>query len=1005
MAETLNDSLVKVTEELKEANDRSLQATKELGKVTAATKASYKEVGDSVKESLGINKLKDMVASLPGMNIAKAVGGIVMKKRREKQEQMNLAKRLGITRDQLLLQKAEQEVVLAKEEESKKLIEAAEKLGFNTDRIERVNEEGNVELNGSLRESNGQFVSKANASADAQLRALKDFSGNQEKSLSESVGSMVSAPDVGISGASASEDAAEDRRLADAQLGEQEKQTSLLQQLVDGGLGEKGDEKEKGGFLDKLASLRLALMGLPALLAGKLAALKLGARAVAGSVARGAGAVARGAGTVARGVAGSVARGAGTVARGAGTVARGVAGSVGTVAKGAGGIAKVAGKGLLRGAAGAAKFIPGIGLAVTAAMGIFDGMSAGIEEYKKSGKLGAAVKEGIAGAASGLTFGLVSQESISAGMDKIGTFFSDGWTSFTDGVGKVAGGIAAFAKDPAGTMSAVGESISTKFTETVTSIKEGATALNTKFTELTGIDIGAGFTATVGLIKDGATALGNKFTELTGIEIPTDFASLKTSIVAGASLLGTKFTELTGIDIGETFTGLKDKVLGVATGLNTKFAEVTGINIGETLSGVKESVLGLGTKISEGFTGLFGEEGFSVAGIKTAISGIGSAISGKFTELTGVNLPTFEDVKSGMLGIGTSITGGLAALGVPTFSEVTGQMGALATGLASRVGIELPTFDEAKNAVGDLAAGLGSKISGMWDSVTGLFKSADEKQAQIDQRNALEEAKESGLYTERGLRKSLIDDSQLAGASDVQLQAILSDDDLSSDNMEKVQAELASRTSAEPTVETASSSFDGSTEVRRKNGQIEMMNLDQIDTSVNLKKITNMEANAARNRISEEKSTRPVPQTISADAKQDVLSAMGNDTTPLGMGSESITNSVVNSAATASATTSNLTYVPSKMAPLPTGSVSTTQLGAGALMQAEVVQLHAQRTTAIQEQSQVNVENAAMAPVAMMTANSQQIVNNVTNQSSKTMMIPVPVSDPNVESWNPMNGR
>ena len=411
MADTLNDSLVKVTEELKEANDRSLQATKELGKVTAATKASYKEVGDSVKESLGINKLKDMVASLPGMNIAKAVGGIVMKKRREKQEQMNLANRLGITRDQLLLQKAEQEVILAKEEESKKLIEAAEKLGFNTDRIERVNEEGNVELNGSLRESNGQFVSKANASADAQLRALKDFSGNQEKSLSESVGSMVSAPDVGISGASASEDAAEDRRLADAQLGEQEKQTSLLQQLVDGGLGEKGDEKEKGGFLDKLGSLRLALMGLPALLAGKLAALKLGAKAVAGSVARGAGAVARGAGTVARGAA----RGAGNVARGAGNVA------------------KVAGKGLLRGAAGAAKFIPGIGLAVTAAMGIFDGMSAGIEEYKKSGKLGAAVKEGIAGAASGLTFGLVSQESISAGMDKIGTFFSDGWTSFTDG--------------------------------------------------------------------------------------------------------------------------------------------------------------------------------------------------------------------------------------------------------------------------------------------------------------------------------------------------------------------------------------------------------------------------------------------------------------------------------------------------------------------------------------------------------------------------------------------
>ena len=832
MAETLNDSLVKVTEELKEANTRSLEATKELGKVTAATKASYKEVGESVRESLGINKLKDMVMSLPGMNIAKAVGGVVMKKRREKQEQMNLAKRLGITRNQLLLQKAEQEVVLAKEEESKKLIEAAEKLGFNTDRIAKVNEEGNIELNGSLRESNGQFVSKANASAEANLSALKDFG----TSVSEKMPETPSFTKSGPSGASASEDAGEERRITEAQLNEQEKQTSLLQQLVDGGLGEKGEkgEKEKGGFLEKLGSLRLALMGLPALLAGKLKALKLGAKTVASTVASKAGGLVRGAKP----------------------------------------LAKVA----LRGAATAAKFIPGIGLAVTAAMGIFDGMSAGIEEYKKSGKLGAAVKEGIAGAASGLTFGLVSQETISAGMDKIGTFFSDGWSSFTDGVGKVAGGIAAFAKDPAGTMAAVGESISTKFTETVTSIKEGATALNTKF------------------------------------------------------------ADLTGIDIGETFVGLKDKVLGVATSLNTKFTEVTGIDIGESLTGVKDSILGLGTKVSEKFTGLFGEEGFSVAGIKTAITGIGSAISGKFTELTGVELPTFDDVKAGIAGIGASISGGLVALGVPTFSEVTGKMSALATGLAERVGIELPTFDEAKGAVSNLAAGLGSKISGMWDSVTGLFKTADEKQAKMDQRNALEEAKESGLYTERGIRKSLIDESQLAGASDVQLQAILNDDDLSSENMEKVQAELANRTVVETKTKQA-------------------------------------------------------------------VAAIENNATPLGMSSDTIPATVSAAALSASTTASNLTYVPSKIAPLPAGSVSTSQLGSGALMQAEVVQLNAQRTISIQEQSQVNKENAAMAPIAMMNANSQQIINNVTNQSSKTMMMPVPVSDPNVESWNPMNGK
>ena len=927
MADTLNDSLVKVTEELKEANTRSLEASKELGKVTAATKASYGEVGAAVKEAVGIDKLKDMVMNLPGMNVAKAVGNVVMKKRREKQEQMNLAKRLGITRDQLLLQKAEQEVVLAREEESKKLIEAAEKLGFNTDRIARVNEEGNVELNGSLRESNGQFVSKANASAEAQLNALKDFGASIEKKMPEKP--TLAKP--GPSGAAMVEDAAEERRISDAQLGEQEKQTSLLQQLVDGGLG--GDkEDEKGGFLSKIFD-NLGNIGVG------FVALKTAIGGFATSVAASTAALAK------RG-ASAVARGAGAVARGAGGVVRGAAN---------------VGKGLLRGAAAGAKFIPGIGLAVTAAMGIFDGMSAGIEEYKKSGKLGLAVKEGIAGAASGLTFGLVSQESISAGMDKIGTFFSDGWTSFTDGVSTIAGGIADFAKDPLGTMSEVGTALSTKFTETVTSIKEGAGALNTKFAELTGIDIGAGFTATVGLIKDGAAALGTKFTELTGIEIPTDFASLKTGIVAGAAALGTKFTELTGIDIGETFTGLKDKVLGVATGLNTKFAEVTGIDIGESLTGVKDSILGLGTKISEGFTGLFGEDGFSVEGVKNAISGIGSAISGKFTELTGIELPSFEDVKTSIAGIGASISGGLTALGVPTFSEVTGKMSALATGLAERVGIELPTFDEAKNAVGDLAAGLGSKISGMWDSVTGLFKTADEKQAQIDQRNALEEAKESGLYTERGIRSSLIDESQLAGASDAQLQAIISDNDLSGENMEKVQAELARRSVVETTT-------------RKSSDMLDDFNAPGADYS---------SADIVR-------------------AKQQAAAAMGNNTTPLGMGSQSIPATVETASLNASTTASNLTYVPSKLAPLPTGSVSMSQLPSGAIMQAEIVQLNTQRTVDLQEQAMTNRETAAMAPITAMSSQTQQTIIN--NSTQKPFMLPTPISNPNDGGFNTVNG-
>ena len=527
MAETLNDSLVKVTEELKEANTRSLEATKELGKVTAATKASYKEVGESVRESLGINKLKDMVMSLPGMNIAKAVGGVVMKKRREKQEQMNLAKRLGITRNQLLLQKAEQEVVLAKEEESKKLIEAAEKLGFNTDRIAKVNEEGNIELNGSLRESNGQFVSKANASAEANLSALKDFG----TSVSEKMPETPSFTKSGPSGASASEDAGEERRITEAQLNEQEKQTSLLQQLVDGGLGEKGEkgEKEKGGFLEKLGSLRLALMGLPALLAGKLKALKLGAKTVASTVASKAGGLVRGAKP----------------------------------------LAKVA----LRGAATAAKFIPGIGLAVTAAMGIFDGMSAGIEEYKKSGKLGAAVKEGIAGAASGLTFGLVSQESISAGMDKIGEFAKGAWDGYTGIVSGAVSGVGTVLNSAVdGFENLTGLTVPTNLTEVKDAVSNTISSAVSGFNNLTGLSVPENLSELKTAVSDGLSNAAKGFNNLTGLSLPTNLTELKDSVASTFDNIGAGFTNLTGIEV-PTFDDLSAKVGAFADNMKENIAK------------------------------------------------------------------------------------------------------------------------------------------------------------------------------------------------------------------------------------------------------------------------------------------------------------------------------------------------------------------------------------------------------------------------------------------------
>ena len=166
---------------------------------------------------------------------------------------------------------------------------------------------------------------------------------------------------------------------------------------------------------------------------GRFAKLGRGIKALVG----GGGKLAKGAGGLAKGVT----KGAVGLAKGAGGVAKSAVGAATNVGKGIVKGSVAAGKtiaktgpaaaskaaGLLKGGgkilAGAARFAGPVGLALTGGMAVFDGLSAGMEEFKKSGKLGKAMQEGLAGAASGLTFGLISQETISGGMSKIGNFF------------------------------------------------------------------------------------------------------------------------------------------------------------------------------------------------------------------------------------------------------------------------------------------------------------------------------------------------------------------------------------------------------------------------------------------------------------------------------------------------------------------------------------------------------------------------------------------------------
>ena len=187
--------------------------------------------------------------------------------------------------------------------------------------------------------------------------------------------------------------------------------------------------------------------------------------------------------------------------------------ALGSIASKAGGGLARAGGGLLRGAASAAKFAGPIGLAVTAGMGIFDGLSAGIEEYKKSGSIGKAVKEGFAGAVSGLTFGILDQETISNGMTAIGDFAKKGWDGFTNLASGAMEGLSNLG-------SSVGGWFSSWWSDEEEGIKEENEKSGGILDSVTG-GMKAAADSYANLYGSAFDALGSGVESLTGIEMPS----------------------------------------------------------------------------------------------------------------------------------------------------------------------------------------------------------------------------------------------------------------------------------------------------------------------------------------------------------------------------------------------------------------------------------------------------------------------------------------------------
>lgn len=456
MAETVNDSLTKISAELKETNlrfDNSVNAYTQMVNAQGVTQGVLKGIGGGIKENIvksssGFQSFISQMEQLPVFGaisgIAKTLGGKAFSVLRQRKEDANLAKQLGITKEEVAIRRKEQELLKAQSANNEQLLNAAQALGYNSDQFEK----------------------------------MTGAAANEE------------------AGAAAVEEAREQRRG-------QERLVSAVESVGDGIDGlEVGDDEESkglfGGILDSvkgfIPAIGAALTTLGTTLMGGLVAL--GTKIVL-ALKGGLG----GLGRIMRKIPGGRALGnifkksLGGIAKlgtaGAGLLSTG-ASAAGAGVKTAGGMAGTA----LKGIGKAARFIPGAGLAVTAAMGLFDGITAGFKEYSESGSFTSALKEGTAGALSGITFGLISQETISNGMSAIGDFASSAWSGFTGIVGDAVGGI----KD-------IGSKV-------IGGAVEG-------FENLTGIEVPKSFAEVGDLAKGVFDNIGAGFTNLTGIEVPT----------------------------------------------------------------------------------------------------------------------------------------------------------------------------------------------------------------------------------------------------------------------------------------------------------------------------------------------------------------------------------------------------------------------------------------------------------------------------------------------------
>lgn len=524
---TINEGLTQITSELKDTNlrfSKASEAYKAMLPLQAAQNSVLSGIGGAVKDNLaqstsGFKSFIDQLESLPVFGaisgIAKTLGGKMFSALRQRKEDANLAKQLGITKQEVAIRRKEQEMLSAQAENNQKLLDAAKMLGYSAEQFEKL----------------------TNANQNEELSAAEVEKAREDRRANEKLVAAVEGVGKDISN-----------------------------------LELEGDEENKGFFSGILDAVKGFVPAIGAAL------LSLGTTVLGGLVALGTKIVLAlkgglgGLGKLMRKIPGGKALG---------NIFSKSLGGLKNLGGAAGNIASKAGGGLLKGAGSvakmglkAAKFIPGAGLAITAASGLWDGLTAGFKEYGESGSFTSALKEGTAGALSGITFGLVSQETISNGMSAIGDFAKKGWDGFTNLAGGAMEGL-----------SNIGSSVGGWFSSWWSDEEEDINKENEKSGNL----LGDTFNAIGGTISSAAEGFNN----LTGLEIPTNLTELKDGVANTFNNIGEGFTNLTGMEV-PTFDEVTEKVSAFAN------------NMKENISKGWESVTNMASNAWGGVKSFFG---------------------------------------------------------------------------------------------------------------------------------------------------------------------------------------------------------------------------------------------------------------------------------------------------------------------------------------------------------------------------------------------------------------